>query len=208
MNIAPYSLPLSFRHKPANHCLPHNMKRKLKGVENGEEFDLNSMGQFDCDDDLKVKMSKNHGVPQGLITCTRNESSYLSFLLMKKTLLPQRNDGSPQTEWKGIMDIVHVFVPEASRGLKVAERLARKAFSVAAEKEWIVRASCTYVRNTFLIRCPYYRVQTLHIEKQDLDRNCTFDNVIGHTNANSHTTSKRRVKSTELHVLGQLDRAV
>ena len=178
------------------------MKRKLKGGENGEKFDLNFMGQFDCDDDLEVKVSKNHGVPQGLITCARNESAYLSFLLINKSVMPQAKDGSPPTEWKGIMDIVHVFVPEASRGLKVAERLARKAFSVAAEKEWIVRASCSYIRDTFLIRCPCYRVQTLDFEKQDLDRNCTFDDVIGHTNANSDTTSERRRKLTELHVPG------
>lgn len=168
------------------------MQRKLKRDDDGVKFQQIFVGQFDFDDDLEVKISKHHRVPEGLITCARNSCAYLSFLLIGKSSISIRQDDLPPTEWKGMMDIIHVFVPEASRGLKVAERLARKAFSVAKDNEWVVRASCSYIRDTFLIRCPEYVVQTLHEEIKNV-----YDNVISVTSADTKN-SKRNRKSPRL----------
>ena len=168
------------------------MQRKLECDDDGVKFQQNIVGQSDFDDDLEVKISK-HRVPKGLITCARNSCAYLSFLLIGKSSIIVGKDDLPPNEWKGMMDIIHVFVPEASRGLKVAERLARKAFSVAKDKEWVVRASCSYIRDTFLIRCPKYVEQTLHEEIQDV-----YDNGISVISADTTTNSKRYRKSPRL----------
>ena len=173
------------------------MKRKLTGDNNGVKLKPNAAEQSDCDDDLEVKISKHRGVPQGLITCARKSCSYLSFLLIEISILTTAKDGLPPTEWKGIMDIIHVFVPEASRGLKVAEQFARKAFSVAAENNLAVRATCTYIRDTFLIRCPEYVGQILHVEVQD--KTCLCDNVIAAMSVDSNKNIKLAKKLTTTH---------
>ena len=50
------------------------------------------------------------------------------------------------------LDIEHVMVPEAARGCKVAERLVKRAFQLAAEHSVPIIPTCTYVSNTFLSR--------------------------------------------------------
>ena len=186
--------------KIVNYHIFLTMKRKPKRDCDGVKFQQNFVGQFDFDDDLEVKISKHHRVPKGLITCARNSCAYLSFLLIGKSSIRIQGDDLPPNEWKGIMEIIHVFVPEASRGLKVAERLARKAFSVAKDNEWVVRASCSYIRDTFLIRCPEYVEQTLHEEIQDVR-----DNGISVMSADTTTNSKRNRKSSRLEGPDKVD---
>ena len=63
------------------------------------------------------------------------------------------------------LDIEHVMVPEAARGFKVAERLVKRAFDLAAEHGVPIIPSCTYVSNTFLSRYDELRIKTMTIEE-------------------------------------------
>jgi predicted GNAT family acetyltransferase len=63
------------------------------------------------------------------------------------------------------MDILHVFVPIKLRGLLIAEGLAKKAFEIANNQKWKIRPTCTYVRGTFLNRCPELRY--LLVQEED-----------------------------------------
>jgi predicted GNAT family acetyltransferase len=56
------------------------------------------------------------------------------------------------------MDIKHVFVPEKSRGLFIGEGLARKAFEMANNQGWKIRPTCSYIHETFLNRCPEFKI--------------------------------------------------
>ena len=49
-----------------------------------------------------------------------------------------------------VMDIWETFVPAEHRGQGHAQRLARAAFAVARCLGYLVRPSCTYIRDTFL----------------------------------------------------------
>ena len=55
-----------------------------------------------------------------------------------------------------IMDIDHVHVPIELRGCRLAESLAKEAFSLSKTKGWMIRPTCSYIRETFLIRNPGY----------------------------------------------------
>jgi predicted GNAT family acetyltransferase len=65
------------------------------------------------------------------------------------------------------MDILHVFVPVKSRGLFIAEGLAKKAFEIANHQKWKIRPTCTYVSGTFLNRCPEFRYLPVKEEEEN-----------------------------------------
>lgn len=111
-----------------------------------------------CDDDYAVQFqTPKRGQTRGLITCKRNEGSFLNFRIMSL----KKNVPHTAPNYKVVMEIVHVFVPELSRGLKIAESLTIKAFSIAELNEWDVIPTCSYVRDTFIKRRPEYQARVV-----------------------------------------------
>ena len=112
---------------------------------------------------------KKKGPSIGLITSKLTPAAYLDFRLISAGQCKKGDVGSRCTDTK-TMDILHVFVPEALRGLKIAEDLAREAFSIAESQNWDVKPSCSYICDTFLKRFPEHEYQlVLRKKRTDLD---------------------------------------
>lgn len=120
-------------------------------VINGTDFTIYSDHSFDVE---MVKRGRKY--LYGKITSKSSTDSYLNFRL---TLRKDNVVSELPNSCNSVMDIDHVFVPVACRGSRIADKLARKAFSIAEVKEWTVRPTCSYIRETFLVRCPEYRRQ-------------------------------------------------
>jgi predicted GNAT family acetyltransferase len=139
-----------------------------------------------CDEEYDVEFqAEKRGCTQGLITYKRTDGSFLSFnIISSKKRRISRNGLNVEPNNKAVMDINHVFVPEISRGLKIAEFLTIKAFSVAELNQWGVIPTCSYVRDTFLKRCPEFRIQLVPTLSSEI--NCateTSSKIIKSTNA-------------------------
>ena len=53
-----------------------------------------------------------------------------------------------------MIDLYHIYVPEAFRGRGIAERLCQAAFEYAQQERLTVIPSCPYISGTFLRRHP------------------------------------------------------
>ena len=125
---------------------------------------------IDCGINYDLQLNdKKKGQSVGLITSKLNPAAYLDFRLISAG---EHKEGNVVSRCTGTrtMDILHVFVPEALRGLKIAEDLAREAFSIAESQNWGVKPSCSYIRDTFLKRLPEFECQlVLRKKKTDSD---------------------------------------
>ena len=115
--------------------------------------------------ELQIK-DKKRGPSIGLITSKLTPVAYLNFRLISAGEY-KKGDVATRSADAMTMDILHVFVQEASRGQKIAEDLAREAFSIAQSQNWDVKPSCSYIHDTFLKRFPEYECQLVLRKKTD-----------------------------------------
>jgi predicted GNAT family acetyltransferase len=137
------------------------------------------IGRF-CDEDYDVEFqAQKRGRLEGLITYKRTDGSFLSFyLILSKKQHVLRKDSNVEPDNKSVMEINHVFVPEISRGLKIAEFLTIKAFSIAELNDWAVTPTCSYVRDTFLKRRPEFKVQLVPEMSTEINRGMETSSTI------------------------------
>ena len=113
------------------------------------------------DDDFDVQITrKDPKYFYGTISSKFSSDSYLTFRL---TFERDTFSSIATINLRRIMDIDHVFVPIECRGMKIADSLARKAFSIADNENMTIRPTCSYIRETFLARNPTYESQ---VERQ------------------------------------------
>jgi predicted GNAT family acetyltransferase len=133
-----------------------------------------------CDEDYDVEFqAQKRGRIEGIIAYKRTDGSFLSFhLILSKKQRVFRNDFNVEPVNKAVMEINHVFVPEVSRGLKIAEFLTIKAFSIAELNEWGVIPTCSYVRDAFLKRRPEFRKQLVPELSSEINRGTETSSTI------------------------------
>jgi predicted GNAT family acetyltransferase len=161
-----------------------------------------------CDEDYDVEFqAQKRGRLEGLITYKRTDGSFLSFnLVLSKKQQVFRKVSNVEPDNISVMEINHVFVPEISRGLKIAEFLTIKAFSIAELNDWGVIPTCSYVRDTFLKRRPEFRVQLVPELSTEINRGTeTSSTMTNDTDAETLTVDcikKRKRSSTEVQKTG------
>lgn len=138
------------------------------------------MNENFSDEDFDVAFeAQKRGRTDGIITYKLTDGSFLSFqIILSKKRRILRHGLNVDVNNEAVMVINHVFVPEISRGLKIAEFLTIKAFSIAELNEWGVLPTCSYVRDTFLKRCPEFRVQLVPELTLEINRGIETSSVI------------------------------
>lgn len=128
-----------------------NQNEKIANISMSEEYHtIPSTDKFSID-----ITKKTINLSLGRIMMKSNLNIYLSF----KIRTPKATAASKCKAT--VMDIDHVYVPTELRGSRLAELLAKKAFCLAETKGWMIQPTCSYIRQTFLIRNPEYNSKIL-----------------------------------------------
>ena len=59
-------------------------------------------------------------------------------------------------EDSGTLNAYHTFVPTSGRGCGLARKLCVSLFEFAKQEKVLVRPSCTYISDSFLVKNPQY----------------------------------------------------
>ena len=128
-------------------CFHENQNGALsETAQSGSDDITSSVGEFD----VQI-LQQTSRIYIGHIAMKSNADAYLTFRI--NTPAASRK---PFRHRSKIMDIDHVHVPTELRGCRLAELLAKEAFSLSKIKGWMIRPNCSYIRETFLIRNPEY----------------------------------------------------
>ena len=59
-------------------------------------------------------------------------------------------------EHAGVLNAYHTFVPPSGRGCGLGSKLCVKLFEFAEKEKHLVKPSCTYISDNFLVKNPKY----------------------------------------------------
>lgn len=83
----------------------------------------------------------------------RSKSGYKgAYVAFKIITAPESTHTKDSESTQTIMDVEHVYVPSRLRGRGIAEIFVKRVYEIAKQKGYLIKPSCTYVKNTFLPR--------------------------------------------------------